>query len=495
MPAQVQQVPLKIVGGNLFGRYGKLSDEQTFNMIVSDNGLVDYAGYAAVAQMTSTTKGRGIHTSSIGNFMLAVVGGQAYRINTNLVPLFIGNLATNKGDVSIAENNNREIVITDGINIYVYNYFDSSFKISGVDFMFSYTFTFNPGYITFQNTRFLVAANGTNNWVLSASNDATTWPADASHVGELQTKPDTVQAAIPFPGRGNLMFLLGKTVTESWTDTGAALFPYQRSSSFNVDYGCLNPNSIAWQDNYIVWLGQSEESGIVLLYTTGGETKQISTDGIDFVLSQLKNPQDCTGFMVKIDGHLMYHFTFNTDNLSYLYDFNTKMFFTVTDEFSNYFIARQVVFFNNDYYFVSFNDGKLYRMGTQYTNYTYSLPNADVLIQKEIPRIRICPPVRLPSQNYFIARSASFTIENGQPNTITFTNNIVDTNMAIDLLLSYDGGTTFGSSYRYNLNFTGKRKSKLIYYRLGQANDMTPQIQFWGSKRFIAFDGVIECHS
>ncbi len=351
MPINKQQIPLKIVGGTHFGRYPKISVEQTFNMIVSDNALVDYAGYAAIAQFTQTTKGRGLHASTIGNFMLSVIGGQVYRINSDLVPFFIpgGNLDTTQGDVYIAENNNSEIAITDGVHIYVYNYFDGTFKTSGIDFFFTYTFTFRPGYITFQNSRFIVAALGTNNWVLSELNNGTTWPSDPSHIGLLQTKPDNVQAAIPFPGRGNLLFLMGSTVTESWTDTGAALFPYQRSSSFNVDYGCINPSTIAWQDNYIAWLGASEESGVVLLYTTGGETKQISTDGIDFQLSQLSHPEDCTGFMIKIDGHLMYHFTFNSDNLSYIYDFNTKTFFTVTDENLNYFIARQVVFFDNDY--------------------------------------------------------------------------------------------------------------------------------------------------
>ncbi len=498
MPIQRQQVPLKIVGGTKFGRYPKISVENTFNMIVSDNALVDYAGYANIAQMTETTKGRGIHASTIGDFMLAVVGSQVYRINSDLVPFFVpgGNLETTQGDVYIAENNNSQIAITDGVRIYVYNYFDNTFKTSGIDFPITYTFTFRPGFITFQNTRFIVAALGTDNWVLSGNNDALSWPADASHIGQLQTKADRVQAAIPFPGRGNLLFLMGNTVTESWTDVGARLFPYQRSSSFNVDYGCINPSTIAWQDNYIVWLGISEESGVVLLYTTGGETKHISTDGIDFQLSQLSNPEDCTGFMVKIDGHLMYHFTFNIDNLSYIYDFNTEQFFTVTDENLNYFIARQIVFFNNDYYFVSFNDGNLYRLGTQYTNYTYSLPNAEVPIVKEIPRIRICPPIRLPSQNYFIANSLSFTIENGQPNpTTTSPDGVVNTNMAIDLLTSRDGGVNFGSSYRYNLNPTAQRRSKLIYYRLGQANDLSVQLQFWGLQRFVAFDGLVECYS
>src|ERR1019366_1685077 len=80
----------------------------------------------------------------------------------------------------------------------------------------------------------------------------------------------------------------------------------------------------------------------------------------------------------------------------------------------NYHPARNVVFFNNDYYFVSLNDGNLYTFGTQFSNLQYS--STDI---QQMPRIRICPPIRLPSQRMFICKSVGFTIENGQPNTIT----------------------------------------------------------------------------
>lgn len=533
MPQEVQQIPLKVVGGNHFGRYPKISKEETFNMIISDSALVEYAGYKNVLHLTDIKTGRGIHTSLIGDFMIAVVGSQVFKIIIdgfgNLASFLIpgGNLSTSEGDVFIAENNNKEIGITDGVHIYIYNYATETFKTSGIDFPINYTFTFAPGFISFQNGRFNVAALGTNNWVLSDINQGTSWPADAQHIGELQTKPDTVQAALPFPGRGNQLFLFGSSVVESWTDVGAALFPYQRNSSFNIDYGCINASTIAFQDEFVVWIGISEEAGPVLMYSTGGAIKEISTDGIDYQLSLLKNPEDCTGFLIKLDGHLIYQFTFRSDNLSYIYDFNSREFFTVTDENLNYHIARKVVFFNNQYYFVSYNDGNLYEIGTQFTNYQYS----DTHIA-EIPRMRICPPIRLPNQNWFIVRSLYFTVENGQPNfftntnPVTFmitedsastlmitedpTNNLMITedsnpegdqafdaisNMAIDLIISRDGAETFNSAIRYNMNPTGQRRSRIIYYRLGAANDFTPMIQFWGLSRFVAFDGVVEAYT
>lgn len=523
---EVQKIPVKIVGGNNFGRYSKISVEETFNMIVSDNALVDYAGYKRVVTIAPTGRGRGIYSSSRASIIIEVIGSQVYKISNALTATLIGTIATSTGEVSIAENNGGQIAITDKVNIYVYNYQLNTFEVSGVDFTFSYSFTFSPGYISFQNGRFIVAALGTTNWVLSAFNDGTVWPNDAQHIGELQTKPDSVQAVVPMPGGGNVAFVFGKNVTEKWTDIGAALFPYQKASTFNIDYGCINATTIAELENMIVWLAVNEQSGVVVMTCNGGAIKQISTDGIDFKLSQLTAPQNCSAFLFKQDGHLIYQFTFIADNLTYLYDFNTGLFFTATDEDNDYHIARKVVLFNNRYYFTSINGGNLYAMGTQYTNYEYAPDDI-----KQIPRVRVTAPFRLPDSAAYIARKLTFTIENGQPNTYTeyeydvigdelllateggidittegdalitteqssdnAINVITLSQAAIDLSISRDGGETFGTSYRYNMQRTGKRRSILNYQRLGRANDASMQLKFIGFERFVCFDGELEIY-
>lgn len=531
---EIQEVPLKIVGGNLFGRYSKISEEQTFNFIVSDGALVPYAGYKNVLTQSETSKGRGIYASSRLEIMVAVWGSQAYAIKQGTTGIlsasFIGNLQTSSGDVFIAENNNGEIAITDGSKIYVYKPSTSSFKTSGTvisatEFIVPSTLT-NPGYISFQNGRLLVANNGTTNWYLSAINDATVWPAAANSIGALQSKPDTVQAAVPSPGGGNNLYLFGHNVVEQWQDVGNALFPYQRSSTFNVDFGTVNASSIAALEDYVVWLSANEQSGVTLMVIEGNRSQSISTDGIDFKLSTIKFPEDCTGFLFRQDGHVIYQFTFTKDNISYAYDFTSRMFFTVTDEKLNYHIARNVVFFNNHYYFVSLNGGNLYDFGTEFTDFIYAPDEIKV-----IPRIRVCPPVRLPSQRMFIIKSVGFTIENGQPNRIvnvtstetvgkdidtensqdittqdtvlitteggdssTTTVTSTQSSAVVDLSLSRDGGESFGNSWRMPMNATGRRKSRLIWQRCGQANDLTVQVRFSGFGRFVAFDGVIEVY-
>lgn len=516
-----KEIPVPIVGSTKFGRYPKISLEQTFNMIISDETLVDFAGYAFKLQLLPSGFGRTIYSSSRQNIMIAVVENQVFSIGKGINQSVVGQLQTSSGDVFIAENNNGEIGIVDGVKLYVYNYLTGTFKISGTDFVFNPTSTM-PGYIAFQNGRFIIACLNTSTWQISDVNNGINWPGTSQYVGALQTKPDTVVGAIRFPGRGNLLFLFGKTVTEPWNDVGATLFPYQRINSFNVDYGCLNAATIAENEKLVVWLASNEQSGPAIMYSTGTDIKKISTDGIDFKLSQLTHPEISYGFLYRQDGHQIYQITFPMDNLSYIYDFNTEKFFTVTDEYLNYHIAKKVVFFNNTYYFVSFNDGNLYELSTNYTKYIYQNTI------KEIPRIRILPPVRAPQDKWFIGKNLTFTVENGRPNNIIYTsfpgspfqgiplateNDIILTtedgiqlcqevntgtivdetaNMAIDLSVSRDGGETFGSKYRINMNPTGIRKSIMSFKRLGEMNDCTSQLQFWGLDRFVIGNGTME---
>jgi hypothetical protein len=469
------EIPAGIVGGNTFGRYPKISVAQTWNMMVSDGFLVDYAGYKNVLPLTNNpvAEGRGTYSSTILPIIIAVISNGVFSIDQNLIPTRVGSLATTVGEVYIAENNGGQIALSDGVHIYIYTPSSSAFEIAPIDFV--------PGFLSFQNTYFICASIGTSEWRLSANNNGLSWPETSGFIGLLQTKPDTVQAFVPMPGRGNMGFLFGTSVIEQWTFTGAALFPYQRNSSFNIDYGCINPNSIAYQGNFIAWIGINEEAGAVVMYTTGGDIKEVSTDGIDFLLSTLKNPEDCSGFLIKVDGHLFYQVTFKTDNVSFILDLTNEIFFTVTDENMNYHIARKIVYFNTNYYFVSFNDGNLYEFGTQFTNYQYS----DTNIQ-QIPRIRICPPVRLPTQRPLIFKSLGFTIEQGQHNP--------DNLMKVELSTSRDGGETYGNSVSIDMNPSGLRKSRFLFQRLGRANDMSSQLRFIGDNRFVVGEGIYEAY-
>lgn len=532
-----RQVDLNIVGSSTFGRYPKISIEKTYNMFESDNWLVPYAGYQ-IAIPNLGKEGRGDFVSIKLNRIVAVFDENVFLINIffdqNIHRTFdttvinIGTLQTSTGIVYITENNKPQITISDGVNIYFYDpSLTPSFQVATQDG--STPINFTPGYIDFHDTYILCAASNDNTYSPQANNtwrlgviDANTgkliFPDDSAHVGLLQTKPDNVQAVIRFPSAGNMILVMGQTVTEPWYNVGYQLFPYQRSSGFSMDYGCLNPATIAKTDELVVWLAQNEKSGPIIMYSTGGRPEKVTTDGIDYLFAQLSDPSDSQAFLYRQDGHIFYHINFYTDNFSLFVDFlpnGEKKIYHASDENLNYFIARSVVFFNNQYYFISKNNGNLYSFDTAFTTYNGA----------EIPRFRACANIRDKTQGYFVANDVGFTIEQGETpfqmqnaiiglrpilwetqnnnliisqdgNNLIFQQEEIETQVVyttprVDLSISIDGGESFSSDFPYNLNPLGQRRNRLMWWQLGLANDMVCLFKFWGMGRFIATNGVM----
>jgi hypothetical protein len=530
-----EEIPLMIVGGNEYGRFPKISDAQTFNMVISDNWLVPYAGYKKVLQITTRDfVGRAIYTSTRGGFMIAVIGNTVYKIQgtiTSLNAQAIFDLNTYTGDVFIDENNASQICIADGQNLWVYNWFLNTIEAATLPINTQTGLQIKPGYVTFHDTYIIVPDLDSSYWYLSAPNDALNWlwgAGDVAVAGALQTKPDNSVAVLRAPGKGSLIYVFGENVTEMWNDVGAQLFPYQRNNSTSIDFGCLSPSTIAAMGEQVIFLGINERSGPVIISCTGSNVKEISTDGIDYKLERLVNPAQSYAFFYKEAGHTYYQLTFTdpADNISFLYDVDMDKFFTPTDEDLNYHPAERVAFFNNTYYFVSLNDGNLYELSYAYTNYDYTdpstiAPNPNTPDVKTIPRIRICPPLRKSDNSRFVSTTLSFPIEQGQDtyfkknllSYITTEDGLIITEEAqpgyvgaglgfeytlnpymprIDISVSRDGAESFTGYLGLEMNPLGKRKNRVMFNNLGEANDLTCQFRFYSLSRMEAANGVME---
>lgn len=459
-----KSLPVNIVGGNIFGRYPKVSVEVTYNMIISDNWLIPYSGYERVATIDDQGTGRGIFNSSRLGKLIVVINDIVYTYDKTGYFNEVGKLHTHTGDVFIDENNVKQIAICDKKNIYLYDYDAGTFA--------QITMDFKPGYVTFQDGYFIAPDIEKAQWRLSALNNGTSWPGAST--GLFQTKSDNTVACVKVPGKGNQLLVMGSIVTESWVNVGYRLFPYQRTSSFNIDYGCANPASIGTGEGFVAWVGINERSGAVIMYSTGGAPQQISTDGINFKLEQLTDPTDCAGFIYKQDGHVFYQITFRTDNVTYVYDFNTQKFFTMTDKNMDIHIAKDVAYFDNDFHFVSFVDGNLYKMNSNITTY-----DGD-----EIPRIRVCTTLRTADGSAFVGNRLAFIIEQGVNDTIS----------RVDLSFSTDGGENFSSYAPMVLNSLGTYRNQIERWRFGYMNEFTPQFRFWGEGRFVVNNGILDIY-
>lgn len=497
-----KEIPLEMVGGNKFGRDPKISVEQTWNFIITDGWLAPFAGWRKVQTIATNDNGRGIFSVPKLNLMFVVIGNKVYKEDINLNRTLIGTLNTFVGDVYIEANNYDNPIVLFSDNQYLYQY-----DTAGAGTFTQLTIGFTPGYIGFQNDRFICPDRTSSDWRLSdIGSNPITFTDNAQHVGSIRTKSDNALAAIRVPEKGNELLVFGSIVTEQWYDipSNASLFPYQRSTNSNIDYGLANAASLAAGDKFVVWVGLNEKSGVTIMYTDGQGSKQISTDGINYALARLTNPTNCYGFLYRQDGHVVYIVTFPDDNITYMYDFTNNMFFYLSDHELDHHPAKRVAFFNNKYYFISFYDGDLYELSSEY--YT-----AD---GNTIPRIRVCPHIRLPDQSPFILSNIGFTIEQGQvlyddrdtsfglatedddfiitENGLilgggeNFRNNVP----SVDFSLSKDGGVSFGSNDRKELNPYGIRQNRLWWLRQGRGNDMVPQFWFWVDGRILVTNGL-----
>lgn len=457
-------LPINIVGANVFGRYPKISVEATYNMIISDKWLIPYSGYEKLATIDDAGTGRGIFNSSKLGKLIIVINDIVYTYDKAGYFNEVGKLHTHTGDVFIAENKSQQIAICDKKNIYLYDYGAGTFAQINTGF--------KPGYVIYQDGYFLSPDLDRSEWRLSTLNNGASWPTILT--GEFQTDADNPVAVVKVPGKGNRVLVMGSIVTELWGNVGSRLFPYQRTSGFNIDYGCANPASIGTGEGFVAWVGVNARSGAAIMYSTGGVPEQISTDGINFKLDQLTDPTDCAGFIFKQDGHVFYQITFRTDNVTYVYDFNTQKFFTMTDKNMDFHIAKDVAYFDNDFHFISFTDGNIYKMSSDLMTYD----------GEEIPRIRVCTTLRTQDGNPFIANRLAFIIEQGTNEEIS----------RVDLSISIDGGEDFSSYTPLTLNSLGTYRNQAEAWGLGYCNEFTAQFRFWSKGRFVVNNGVLDIY-
>jgi len=461
-------------------------------MYESDSWLLSFSGYKRVLQLLSsnTGQGRGLFHSVRANCIIAVVNSSVFRIDAGLIVTPLGNLNTSSGEVYMDENLANQICIVDGLNAYIYNH-------SGAPFLTVQTLTsgaINPGYVTYINTYFVFG----NADVSSAGSQWSVYLPDGSDPNlitfqqtlSLQTKPDYAIAVKRIPGQSSNVLVFGTSVCEIWTQTASAgLRLFSKNQSVNIDYGCLSVATIASCDQYIAWLGINESNAPVITVFSNQGASQISTDGINHTLSSLKYPAESTATFYRKDGHLFYQLTFYNpaDNITFVYDFETQKFYNLSDGQLNHHPAIDVVYFNQQSYFLSLNNTSLYALSTDFTTFDENISGSNPDLIAEIPRIRVCEPIRHPDASQFRANGVYMMIEQGYDSQYVGLNqNSATLNYVprIDLAISADSGVTWSNYVSRDMQPEGFRQNMMTWEKLGAFNDLTLKFRFNGLSHF-----------
>lgn len=529
---------INVVGGSSFGVYPKVSVSKTYNMYMSDDFLIPFAGFKRIKDVFPEGQGRGLFYSSRGGFMLAVinqsvikltVGGNG-QLNSQTV---VGSLNTQFGEVYIDENLSSQICIVDGLEAWIYNYAGGASTLTVQTAGALGSGALIPTYVEYHNTYFLFGNKRTagtdSRWYAyeyasaNAIQERTNGAAFA-----LSTKPDNPIAIKRIPNQSANVLVFGSTVTEIHQDTGGN-DGYTRNNYINIDYGLAAIETLASNDEHVTFLGVNEKNDPVLIDFSGQGATRISTDGVDHMLNAVSRPDRSTADFYRQDGHLFYIITFYDpdDNFTLAYDFNTGSFINLADWQLNKFPARKIVTFNQTNYFVSLNNAAVYELSTKYTtqneNETGADPVEDPDLVHEIQRIRITDPFRSNRNKRFIVNWFNLTIEQGnegfteQDNCIEYIITedgdmvITEDNVVVipedayedgcivgpyrprvDLAISIDGGVTWSNYVSRTLNAYGNRRNILSWNRLGACNEIIFKLRFWNAGRVCVANGMMD---
>ena len=454
--------------------------------------LIGTPGVNSVAYLGNPSI-RGIYT--FNNMLYCICGNMLYSLDVNYNVSYIGQISTNFGSVMFADNGvskngvgGNQLAIVDGLHLYVYNIFTNVLST-----VYGSTFPSKPFTVSYMDGYF-ITSNNTMRFDVSNAYDGTTFTglAYASAIGVS----DTIQTTL---NSHQVLFVVKQYSTELFYNTGTATTvgcPFARYPNAVMDYGTLSRNTVVRGDGSIFMLATQRTNNdtapfIGVVEMTQGGAAVISPPAINYKISKLSTPTDSFAYCYADEGHIFYVLTFNTDNITLVYDSHSKMWherstYTNINEstFNNGVVSFNQTLqtscnrhlsncysnFNNKHIVGDYRVGNIYEMSS--TNYDDA--------GEPIVSIRIAEPIYEPDEmgNVFISK----LILDGERGT----------NDLAYLSWSNDGGYTWSNEYPCTTGATGSYNNRMIWRRLGYSRNKVFKLRLAGSSRKIITNSFSE---
>ena len=291
-------------------RYLQFNPSDTANWYLVDNPL----GKKKVAMYPVTGRR---HVSSLGsnrfifiqepraifssvNYGYIVVANTIFRIDhfNNQLNISGGLVTTLVGNVFfdyIVAGTVTYAVFTDGQHVYIYNESTSQFYV-----VTDPNTPATPTYIATFGNRIAVSSSNSSEYRLSAINLAggalgTFDPALVFTVAGAAVFAQEAGIIRQMCVLHNQLYIFTDFTTGIWSNTPSVFtsagnvvttFPWKKNSTYDWDYGMLNPNSLDVSFGRMVWTAQNKE-GLIQVMSSGGEApKRISTRAVDILFQR-----------------------------------------------------------------------------------------------------------------------------------------------------------------------------------------------------------------
>ena len=308
------RIPLPVAGGTKQARSFLVNNQLLQNYYYEPGG----AGSKAVAGLYPTpgltltdtiANGEGRSRGVVFQGLLyMVVGDTLFGITSGGAATAVGTLLTSTGRVSITKGRNH-VALVDGQFGYTYDGVTPLQQITDI------AFPANPTHITYLDARFIVNQGGTDNFFISALEDATSW--NALNFAVAESNPDNILA---HRATEKELILIGSETAQVYYNSFDADFPFTPYANGVLEFGILAPHSLAKGADGMFWLAEAEEGGAAVVMLSGLSPSIVSTDAINWQIDQLDVKADAYGQYYRHAGRPFYCLTFPSSGKTFVYD-------------------------------------------------------------------------------------------------------------------------------------------------------------------------------
>jgi hypothetical protein len=255
---------------------------------------------------------RALYRPSVGD-AIAVAGSNVYRVAADFTPTLVGAIDALDTPVSIKDNGNIALLGT-GPNGYQLNLGTNTLaRIDDEAF-------YGGQRVDYANNAFILDRPGTFQFYISAADGSVTF--DALDFAAADSNAEPIVSHIVNHGQ---LLLFKRTVTEVWSYTGEADFPYTRDGNALIEQGCCAPHSVADLDNSVFWLGEDKTGQGTVWRLNGYSPVRVSHDGIERAIQSYGDISDARAFAYTQEGETHYVLSFPSANATWVYGVKAQL--------------------------------------------------------------------------------------------------------------------------------------------------------------------------
>lgn len=402
-------------------------------------------GLSTLCTLPSCTEVRGMFPWNNYLYIVARRGSQSvlWRVSPAGAPSELGYFTSSSSGPVWMFNNSTQICIVDGVTAYVFTVATGILvQITDAAFDGSSSGAYQDGYGLFTKPN-------SQKWFFSSIDDFLTF--DALDYYSKEGKPDNIVCIF---SDHREPWIFGNKSIEVWYNAGgdnssSANPTFARNSGGLLEFGCSAAGSVAKWDNSIAWLSDKGQ----VLRAVGYNAQVISNDMFGREVANYSILSDAIAFSYTDQEHEFYQITFPSADTTWVLDAKTKLWhkkrsFKSDGTFGRH-RANCYAFMNNIHYVGDYNNGKIYKMSTDYLDDS----------GEEIQRVLYSKDMnfglqRQPFPSVQIDFLPGVGLENGlDPQAM--------------LQYSKDGGSTWSSELWRSVGKIGEYTKRAIWHRMG----------------------------